>query len=84
MTWATHYANMDSPAYEDLIEAPWASERYIVAAAPAELTRDFIAGMTDRYFEQMFRQRILPERVRSRYRGTGWLRGGVEPPPLNP
>lgn len=65
----------DSPVYEDLIEAPWASERYIAAVSSAELARDFIAGMTDRYFEQAFRQSILPERVRSRYRDNGRLRG---------
>ena len=59
----------DSPAYEDLIEAPWASRAYVGAAAPEELARDFIAGMTDRYFEWVFRQSVLPERVRSRYRG---------------
>lgn len=58
-----------SPVYEELINAPWASRRYINAAAPAELARDFIAGMTDRYFERVFRQYILPERVQSRYRG---------------
>jgi dGTPase len=60
----------NSPVYEDLINAPWASPRYIATAAPAELARDFIAGMTDRYFERVFRQSILPERVRSRYRGS--------------
>ncbi len=59
----------DSPVYEDLIDASWASREYIGAAAPAELARDFIAGMTDRYFEQVFRRSILPVRVRSRYRG---------------
>lgn len=59
----------DSPAYEDLIEAPWASRAYVGAAAPEEFARDFIAGMTDRYFEWVFRQSVLPERVRSRYRG---------------
>jgi len=59
----------DSLVCEDLIKAPWASPRYITAAAPEELAREFIAGMTDRYFEQVFRQSILPERVRSRYRG---------------
>ena len=58
-----------SPVYVELINAPWASRRYVDAARPAELTRDFIAGMTDRYFEQVFRQCILPERVQSRYRG---------------
>ncbi|MCK9298825.1 MAG: HD domain-containing protein [Methanoculleus sp.] len=60
-----------SAVYEDLINAPWASPRYIATAAPAELVRDFIAGMTDRYFERVFRQSILPERVRSRYRAGG-------------
>ncbi|HOB18298.1 MAG TPA: HD domain-containing protein [Candidatus Methanoculleus thermohydrogenotrophicum] len=59
----------DSPVYVELINAPWVSRRYIDAAAPAELARDFIAGMTDRYFEQIFRQYILPERVHSRYQG---------------
>ncbi|CCJ35330.1 dGTP triphosphohydrolase [Methanoculleus bourgensis MS2] len=59
----------DSPVYVELLHAPWASRRYIDAARLAELTRDFIAGMTDRYFEQVFRQCILPERVQSRYRG---------------
>ncbi|MCK9307394.1 HD domain-containing protein [Methanoculleus sp. YWC-01] len=58
-----------SPVYEDLINAPWASPRYIATAAPEELARDFIAGMTDRYFEWVFQQSIFPERVRSRYRG---------------
>ncbi|MDV2481409.1 HD domain-containing protein [Methanoculleus sp. Wushi-C6] len=62
-----------SPVYEDLIDAPWASPGYIAAAAPAELARDFIAGMTDRYFERVFRQSVLPERVRSRYRPGGAL-----------
>ncbi|MCE5339491.1 MAG: HD domain-containing protein [Methanomicrobiaceae archaeon] len=57
-----------SLVYEDLINAPWVSPRYIAAAAPEERVRDFIAGMTDRYFEQVFRQSILPARVRSRYR----------------
>ncbi|MFA7562284.1 MAG: HD domain-containing protein [Methanoculleus sp.] len=57
-----------SAVYEDFINAPWASPRYIATAGPAELTRDFIAGMTDRYFERVFREDIMPERVRSRYR----------------
>lgn len=59
----------NSPVYEDLINALWVSPRYVATAAPAELARDFIAGMTDRYFEWVFRRSILPERVRSRYRG---------------
>ncbi len=68
----------DSLIYEDLINASWASREYIDAAAPAELARDFIAGMTDRYFEQAFRQSILPVRVRSRYRVGGHLPGDRE------
>ncbi|KLK89105.1 phosphohydrolase [Methanoculleus sediminis] len=59
----------DSPVYEDLIDAAWASRAYLGAAAPEELARDFIAGMTDRYFEWVFQRSILPERIRSRYRG---------------
>ncbi|MDK2889833.1 MAG: dGTPase [Methanoculleus sp.] len=59
----------NSPVYQDLIDTPWVSRGYIAAAAPEECARDFIAGMTDRYFEQVFQQYVLPERVRSRYRG---------------
>jgi dGTP triphosphohydrolase len=70
----------DSSVYEDLINAPWASRRYIDAASPAELARDFIAGMTDRYFEQVFRQSLLPERVRSKYRVEGPLPGERDRP----
>lgn len=58
----------NSPVYEEFINAPWVSRRYIDAATPEERTRDFIAGMTDRYFEQVFRGYIFPERVRSKYR----------------
>ncbi|WP_292518704.1 HD domain-containing protein [Methanoculleus sp.] len=57
----------DSPVYEELICAPWVSGAYADTAAPAELARDFIAGMTDRYFEWVFQQTIFPKRTRSRY-----------------
>jgi len=59
----------DSPVYRDFIDAPWVSSTYTATAGSAEVARDFIAGMTDRYFEWVFRHYILPERVRSRYRG---------------
>lgn len=59
----------DSPVYVDFFDAPWVSSAYTATAKPAEAARDFIAGMTDRYFEWVFRHYILPERVRSRYRG---------------
>lgn len=57
----------DSLIYTDYLDAPWVSETYRASASDGEKVRDFIAGMTDRYFAETFQAVILPERVRGTY-----------------
>ncbi len=52
----------ESLIYKDLIEAKWVSPAYIDAASPAEMVRDYIAGMTDKYFESIARELLIPKR----------------------
>jgi dGTPase len=72
-----HYAadleeeRADSPIYTDYLDAPWVSPEYREEATEGEKVRDFIAGMTDRYFAGAFRAVTLPERVRGTYRREG-------------
>ena len=61
----------DSPIYADYLDAPWVSREYRETAREEEMVRDFIAGMTDRYFSESFRAVVLPERVRGTYRREG-------------
>ncbi|HDR73876.1 MAG TPA: HD domain-containing protein [Methanoculleus sp.] len=56
-----------APVYRDFIDTPWIRPGYVEAAAPEELARDFIAGMTDRYFETRFRELMLPRRISERF-----------------
>jgi dGTPase len=56
-----------APIYRDFIDTAWISERYVASARPEELARDFIAGMTDRYFETRFREIMLPRRIEGRF-----------------
>ncbi|MDD4254470.1 MAG: HD domain-containing protein [Methanofollis sp.] len=61
----------DSAIYTDYLDAPWVSREYRETATDGEKVRDFIAGMTDRYFAESFRAVVLPERVRGTYRTEG-------------
>jgi dGTPase len=56
-----------APIYRDFIETSWISREYVASAAPEELARDFIAGMTDRYFETRVRELMLPRRIERRF-----------------
>jgi dGTPase len=51
----------------DFIETGWISQRYLETATDAELVRDFIAGMTDRYFAKRFEECVIPRRVDYRF-----------------
>ncbi len=53
---------VDSLIYQDLIEAEWVSPAYIDAASPVEMVRDYLAGMTDKYFESVARELLIPKR----------------------
>ena len=51
----------------DFIHPGWISRNYLNSAAPAEVVRDYIAGMTDRYFAKRFEECVIPRRVEQRF-----------------
>jgi len=55
----------DSLIYEHMIDLDWVSENYKRSSTPAEKVRDFLSGMTDRYFDNTFKQIIIPQRIRN-------------------
>ena len=55
--------NKDSLIYKHMINLNWVSKDYLSNSSPAEKVRDFLAGMTDRYFENVFKQITNPKRV---------------------
>jgi dGTPase len=55
--------NNDSLIYKHMINLDWVSRDYLSNSLPAEKVRDFLAGMTDRYFENVFKQITNPKRV---------------------
>ena len=60
--------NPSARIYTDFINTGWISSDYLNAATPAELARDYIAGMTDRYFARRFEECVIPRRVDQRFR----------------
>lgn len=56
-----------SKIYADLIDLEWINKDYISKSSRPEKVRDYIAGMTDRYFEKVFGEYLrivpLPKRV---------------------
>jgi dGTPase len=54
--------------YTDFVESGHISPAYLESATPAELTRDFIAGMTDRYFARRFEDYVIPRRIEGKFR----------------
>jgi dGTPase len=59
--------NRSARIYTDFINTGWTSRDYLKAATPAELARDYIAGMTDRYFARRFEECVIPRRVDQRF-----------------
>jgi len=55
--------NTKSLIYKDMIEPEWISKDYKESVKPAELVRDYLAGMTDRYFNNVFHRLVIPEVV---------------------
>lgn len=47
--------NKNSLIYNHMIDSNWVSRDYLNNSLPAERVRDFLAGMTDRYFENVFK-----------------------------
>jgi dGTPase len=56
-----------SSIFRDFIEAKWINPKYVERSSEPELVRDYIAGMTDRYFEKVFKERVLPQKTDSRF-----------------
>jgi dGTPase len=59
--------NRSARIYTDFIATGWISRQYLDTATPAELVRDYIAGMTDRYFAKRFEECVIPRRVDQRF-----------------
>ncbi len=58
----------DSPVFRQFLDNPWVNPQYRETATPPQIVTDFIAGMTDRYFESLFRHLILPKKVRQTFK----------------
>ena len=56
-----------SRIYTDFIDSGHVSRDYLRSASPAELTRDFIAGMTDRYFAKRYEECVMPRRIEGKF-----------------
>ncbi len=56
-----------SVIFSDFIDTDWIDPRYKESATDAELVRDYIAGMTDRYFAKRFEEIVIPRRVEGRF-----------------
>jgi len=59
--------NPSARIFTDFIHTGWISSDYLGSATPAELARDYIAGMTDRYFARRFGECVIPRRVDQRF-----------------
>jgi dGTPase len=57
-----------SKIFTDFIDTSWVNQEYLRIAEPAELVRDFVAGMTDRYFLKRFEECVLPHRIEGTFR----------------
>lgn len=57
----------DAKIYTDFIDTNWISRNYLQSATFAELTRDFIAGMTDRYFAKRFEECVIPHKIEGKF-----------------
>jgi dGTPase len=58
----------DAVIFTDFIDTSWINRNYFQSATCAELVRDFIAGMTDRYFAKRYEECVIPRRVEGKFR----------------
>jgi dGTPase len=63
--------NRKARIFTDFIDSGHFSPGYLDSATPAELTRDFIAGMTDRYFAKRYEACVIPRRIEGRFPPSG-------------
>ncbi len=53
--------------FTDFIDTSWIDRNYLQAATYPELVRDFIAGMTDRYFAKRYEECVMPRRIEGKF-----------------
>jgi dGTPase len=53
--------------FSDFIDTSWIDPNYLERATYPELVRDFIAGMTDRYFQKRYEECVMPRRVEGKF-----------------
>jgi dGTPase len=56
-----------SKIFTDFIDTNWISQNYLQTATFAELVRDFISGMTDRYFAKRHEECVIPRKVEGKF-----------------
>ena len=59
--------NRTSRIFSDFVDSGYVSKTYLGSASQAELVRDFIAGMTDRYFARRYEECIIPRRIEGKF-----------------
>jgi len=59
--------NCTSTIFTDFLDAKWVCPRYLKSVSAEEMVRDYIAGMTDRYFESRFEAIVLPRKVDGKF-----------------
>ena len=57
--------NVKSKIFEHFYDLKWINKNYVHNSSPEEHVRDYIAGMTDRYFESVFTEIIFPNKVKT-------------------
>jgi dGTPase len=57
--------------FTDFIDSGPVSRDYLDSATPPELVRDFIAGMTDRYFARLYEECVIPRKIVGKFEKTG-------------
>jgi dGTPase len=57
----------DAKIFTDFIDSTWISRNYLRSATFAELARDFIAGMTDRYFAKRYEECVIPRKIEGKF-----------------
>jgi dGTPase len=53
--------------FTDFIGTSWINQEYLQSATNPELVRDFIAGMTDRYFAKRYEECVIPRRFEGKF-----------------
>nr|WP_321351440.1 HD domain-containing protein [uncultured Methanoregula sp.] len=57
--------------FADFIDSVPISNNYLSSATRPELVRDFIAGMTDRYFARRYEECVMPRKIVGKFEKTG-------------